>query len=105
MLQYGDPQLHIDFINEFLIGYDADNDWPLPILWTDDAHFNLNGNMNNKNCVHLAGTNSHAVAPVALFDTKVTVRCIIFIEHSFSYCEVTEFFVNTSLRKRHQRAL
>ena len=47
-----------------LIRYDADNDWPLGILWTDEAHFNLNDKENTKNCVHWADTNLHPVAPV-----------------------------------------
>ena len=45
------------------------------LLWTDEAHFKLNGNVNAKNCVHWADTNAHAVAP--LFDSKVTVWCDI----------------------------
>ena len=73
MLQLGEPQLHINFANEFLIWYDSDNDWPLRILWTDEVYFNLNGNVNTKNCVHWADMNSHTVAPVSLFTTKVTV--------------------------------
>ena len=47
------------------------------ILWTDDAHFNLNDNVNTKNCVYRADTNPHAVASVFLFDAKVTVWCDI----------------------------
>ena len=35
MLEPGDPQQHLDFANEFLLRYDADNDWPLRILSTD----------------------------------------------------------------------
>ena len=41
MLQLGDPQLCIDFANEFLIQYDADYDWPLRILWTEEVHFRV----------------------------------------------------------------
>ncbi|GFU86675.1 uncharacterized protein TNCV_2880951 [Trichonephila clavipes] len=52
MLELGDPQQRLDFANEFLLRYDADNDWPLRILWTDEAHFTLNGSINTKNCVH-----------------------------------------------------
>ncbi|GFW37163.1 transposable element tc3 transposase [Trichonephila clavipes] len=51
MLEPGDPQQRLDFANEFLLRYDADNDWPLRILWTDEAHFTLNGSINTKNCV------------------------------------------------------
>ncbi|GFS53260.1 uncharacterized protein TNCV_1035691 [Trichonephila clavipes] len=38
MLEPGDPQQRLDFTNEFLLRYDADNDWPLRILWTDAFH-------------------------------------------------------------------
>ena len=75
MFQLGDPQIRINFANEFLIRYDADNDWSLRILWTDESHFNLNGNVNTKKFVHWADTNPHVVAQSPLFDAKVTVRC------------------------------
>ena len=39
MLEPGDPQQRLDFPNEFLLRYDADKDWPIHILWTDEAHF------------------------------------------------------------------
>ena len=73
MLQLGDPQLLSTLQMNFLKRYNADNDWTLRMLWTDKAHFNLNGNVNTKNCVHWEDTNPHAVAPVPLFDAKVTV--------------------------------
>ena len=55
--------------------YDADNDWPLHILWTDEAHFNLIGNVNIKNFAHWADMNLHAASPVPLFDAKFTMWC------------------------------
>ncbi|GFV31286.1 hypothetical protein TNCV_2184791 [Trichonephila clavipes] len=33
MLEPGDPQQRLDFANEFLLRYDADNDWPLRIQY------------------------------------------------------------------------
>ncbi|GFW07462.1 uncharacterized protein TNCV_3915951 [Trichonephila clavipes] len=92
MLEPGDPQQRLDFANEFLLRYDADNDWPLRILWTDEAHFTLNGSINTKNCVHWGETNPHAVAPVPLFDAKVTVWCGItatFVLGPFFFEETT----------------
>ncbi|GFT87652.1 uncharacterized protein TNCV_772261 [Trichonephila clavipes] len=97
MLEPGDPQQRLDFANEFLLRYDADNDWPLRILWTDEAHFTLNGSINTKNCVHWGETNPHAVAPVPLFDAKVTVWCGITATHLF--------WARSSLRKRPRLAL
>ena len=46
-------------------------------LWTNEAHFNLNGNVNTRNCVHWADTNPHVLAPRHLLDAKVTVWCRI----------------------------
>ncbi|GFU35794.1 uncharacterized protein TNCV_1083571 [Trichonephila clavipes] len=92
MLEPGDPQQRLDFANEFLLRYDADNDWPLRILWTDEAHFTLNGSINTKNCMHWGETNPHAVAPVPLFDAKVTVWCGItatFVLGPFFFEETT----------------
>ena len=40
------------FCKFFLIRYDEDSRWPLMILWTDEAHFILTGNVNSKNWVH-----------------------------------------------------
>ena len=54
MLEEGDNQLRLGFANKFPIRYDEDSSWPLRILWTDDEHFMLTGNMNSKNCVHWA---------------------------------------------------
>ena len=75
MLEAGDNQLRLDFANEFLIRYDNDTSWPLHILWTDEAHFMLNGNVNSKNCVHWAEQNPHDVVALPLYDAKVTVWC------------------------------
>ncbi|GFV75722.1 uncharacterized protein TNCV_1756501 [Trichonephila clavipes] len=92
MLEPGDPQQRLDFANEFLLRYDADNDWPLRILWTDETHFTLNGSINTKNCALWGETNLHAVAPVPLFDAKVTVWCGItatFVLGPFFFEETT----------------
>ena len=59
MLESRDKYLLIDFANIFLIHYDEDISWPLSILWTNEAHFMLNDNVNSKNCVHRADNNPH----------------------------------------------
>ena len=59
VLHPGDQQLRIDFSNEFLGQYDADNDWQLRILGTDERHFNLSGNLNTKKFMHWANTNPY----------------------------------------------
>ncbi|GFT34353.1 uncharacterized protein TNCV_3676891 [Trichonephila clavipes] len=70
-----DHQQRIDFINEYLIRYDSDNDWLLRTLRTDEAHFTLTSNINSKNCICLADTNLQVVAPVSLYNAKATVWC------------------------------
>ncbi|GBM62114.1 hypothetical protein AVEN_6484-1 [Araneus ventricosus] len=52
MLQADHHQLRLGFVNEYLIRYDADNSWPLCILWTGEAHFSFTGNDSSENCVH-----------------------------------------------------
>lgn len=92
MLQPGDEQQRVDFANFFLIRYDEDSRWPLRILWTDEAHFSLTGNVNSKNCVHWADENPHDVAPVPLHEAKVTVWCGIastFVLGPYFFEEVT----------------
>ena len=54
MLKAGDNQLRLDFANKFLILYDKDSNWPLPILWTDETQFTLTGCANSKNYVYWA---------------------------------------------------
>ena len=45
------------------------------MLWMDEAHFILTGNVNSKNFVHWAEENHHGVASVPFYDTCVTVWC------------------------------
>ena len=73
ILLLGDPHLRIDFANEFLMRYNVNDDWHFRILWTEESHFNLNGNMNTKNCMQYVDMKPHTVAPVPVFDAKVTV--------------------------------
>lgn len=52
--------------------------------------------LQHQNCVHWAGTNPHTVAPVRLYEAKVTVWCCIVSKTVFS---------PTSWRKRHYPVL
>ncbi|GBM78326.1 hypothetical protein AVEN_27926-1 [Araneus ventricosus] len=38
------------FALQFLARMDVDNAWPWNILWTDGAHFHLQGSVNTQNC-------------------------------------------------------
>ena len=92
MLEARDNQLRLDFANKFLIRYDEDSSWPLCILWTDEAHFTLTGNLNSKNCVYWANSNPHDVIASHLNDEKVTAWCGItstFIFGHYWFEEVT----------------
>ncbi|GBN13842.1 hypothetical protein AVEN_238758-1 [Araneus ventricosus] len=77
MLQADDHQLWLDFVNEILIRYDADNSWPLRILWTDKADFSLISTANSENCVHWADSNPYHVIALPLHEEKLTVWCWI----------------------------
>ena len=45
MLQSGDEQQRVDFVNFHIIKYDEDDRWPLRITWTDEDHFCLIGKL------------------------------------------------------------
>ena len=45
-----DPQQHLDFALQFLAQMEVDDMCPENILWTDKAHFTLEGAVNMQNC-------------------------------------------------------
>ena len=73
MLEARDNQLWLDFANKFLIRNDEGKSWPLHILWTDEVHFMLTGNVNSKNYVHWADNNPHDVFASLSHNEKVAV--------------------------------
>ena len=60
-LESGDNQHPVDFAIFFLIRYDKISRCQLQILWTDEAHFKLTGNVSSKNCFHWVEENPHGV--------------------------------------------
>lgn len=83
MLQAGDLQLQLDFVNEFPICYDS---WSLSILWAGKAHLSFTGNVSLKNCMHWADNNSHDVAAIPLYKGKLTVyNCCITSSSAFTF--------------------
>ena len=81
-----------------LIRYDEDSRWPLRILWTDEAHFILTGNVYSKNCVHWVEENPHCVVLVPSYDRYMTVRCGVaktFILGSYFFADVTSSDMQT----------
>ncbi|GBL82323.1 hypothetical protein AVEN_252486-1 [Araneus ventricosus] len=63
------------FARQFLPRMEVDNAWPWNILWTDEAHFHLQGSVNTQNCRISARENPFQMQPLPLHSQKVTVWC------------------------------
>lgn len=74
-LSDGDPDVRETFALQFLARMDVDAAWPWKILWTDEAHFHLNGQVNTHNCRIWATENPREIQQVPLHPAKVTVWC------------------------------
>lgn len=71
----GDTESRLSFSLQFLARMNVDNSWPWNILWSDEAHFYLNGQVNTHNCRIWAKENPNVVQEVPLHAAKVTVWC------------------------------
>ncbi|GFU79343.1 uncharacterized protein TNCV_2138661 [Trichonephila clavipes] len=63
------------FSLHFLARLEVDPEWPWNILWTDEAHFHLDGSVNTHNCRIWETYNPHYTLRVPLHSPKVTVWC------------------------------
>ncbi|GFX22987.1 DUF4817 domain-containing protein [Trichonephila clavipes] len=54
---------------------EQDPTWVFNILWTDEAHFSLHGDVNNHNCPIWATSNPRDYTQKSLHSPKVTVWC------------------------------
>lgn len=63
------------FALQFIARMDVDVAWPWNILWTDEAHFHLNGVVNTQNCRIWAKANPMGMHALPLHSPKVTVWC------------------------------
>ncbi|GFV45124.1 transposable element tc3 transposase [Trichonephila clavipes] len=63
------------FSLQFLARLEVDPEWPWNILWTDKAHFHLDGSVNTHNCRIWETDNPHSTLRVPLHSPKVTVWC------------------------------
>lgn len=63
------------FALRFLARVELQDEWPWNILWTDEAHFHLEGAVNTHNCRIWAATNPHAFLQIPLHSSHVTVWC------------------------------
>lgn len=71
----GDAATRLDFALIFLARMQVDATWPWQILWSDEAHFHLNGGINSRNCRIWAANNPNACVQEPLHSPKVTVWC------------------------------
>ncbi|GFU61856.1 uncharacterized protein TNCV_375141 [Trichonephila clavipes] len=58
------------FSLQFLAHLEVDPEWPWNILWTDEAHFHLDGLVNTHNCRIWETDNPHATLRVTLHSPK-----------------------------------
>ncbi|GBN16537.1 hypothetical protein AVEN_64221-1 [Araneus ventricosus] len=58
---------------QFLARMEVDNAWPGNILWTDEAHFQLQGSVNNQNCRIWTRENPSQMQPLPFCSQKVNV--------------------------------
>ncbi|GFY09453.1 transposable element tc3 transposase [Trichonephila clavipes] len=63
------------FSLQFLARLEVDPEWPWNIIWTDEAHFHLDGSVNTHNCRIWESDNPHSTLQVPLHSPKVTVWC------------------------------
>ncbi|GFW83238.1 embryonic protein UVS.2 [Trichonephila clavipes] len=63
------------FSLRFLARLEVDPEWPWYILWTDEAHFHLDGSVNTHNCRIWETENLYSTLQVPLLSPKVTVGC------------------------------
>ncbi|GFT30759.1 uncharacterized protein TNCV_759461 [Trichonephila clavipes] len=63
------------FSLQFLARLEVDPEWPWNILWTDEAHFHLDGSVNTHNCRIWQSDNPHSTLQVPQHSPKVTVWC------------------------------
>lgn len=68
-----DKQHRLEFANDFLLRHNNDSHFIGRILWTDEAHFHLNGEINTWNCRIWAKENPNESLEEALNSPKVTV--------------------------------
>ncbi|GFV34778.1 uncharacterized protein TNCV_1450821 [Trichonephila clavipes] len=61
------------FSLQFLARLEVDPERPWNILWTDEAHFHLDGSVNTHNCRIWESDNPHSTLQVPLHSPKVTV--------------------------------
>ena len=70
-----DRKKRLTFALTFLARVEVDASWPWQILWSDEAHFHLNGTVNTHNCRICDTKNPRTFQEIPLHSPKVTVWC------------------------------
>ncbi|GBM83559.1 hypothetical protein AVEN_74946-1 [Araneus ventricosus] len=98
LFHYGDSGVRTTFALEFLARMLVYVTWPWNILWSNEAHFCLNGHINTHNCRIWAVENPHVIQEQLLHHDKVTVWCSVtatFIIGSYCFEEITANGIQT----------
>lgn len=74
-LKEADLAIRYDFSLRVLAQIEIEPEWLSRILWTDEAHFTLNGGVNTQNCRIWSAENPQEIVQEGLHDKKVTVWC------------------------------
>lgn len=74
-LNDSDPEERLEFANWFLEKCESDGVFLENVLWTDEAHFYLHGQVTTRNCAIWEGENPHSYVTSPLHSPKVTVWC------------------------------
>lgn len=69
------PHYRTDFACWFVARIAVENAWPWNILWSDEAHFILNGSVNTQNCRIWGTASPNVVHEQSLHSDYVTVWC------------------------------
>ena len=80
----------------------VDNSWHRNILWSDEVHSYLNGQVNTHNCQTWAQENPNAVQEVLLYAAKVTVWCgftVTFMIELYFFCRTNTITCSVNGRK------
>lgn len=72
-IKRGDPILRQNYARQFLERIGFAPHWLDTILWSDEAHFTLHGQVNRHNSGTWSQQNPHRIIETPLHDTKVTV--------------------------------
>lgn len=74
-LKPADHRKRRDFVKWFKSRRQGNPDFPTKVVYSDEAHFYLNGTVNKQNCRIWATENPHAIHQQPLHDSKTTVWC------------------------------